>query len=48
MKKQTRPLKPHTLELKQQTLLVLTQDQLKQVAGGNPSWRPSQCYTKCY
>lgn len=45
---QPRSGSPRTLELKKETLVVLTTDQLEHVAGGNPSWRPSQCVTLCF
>jgi hypothetical protein len=48
MKKQTRPIKPRTHELKKETVLRLTDDQMKGVVGGIDSKRPSQCYTLCF
>ncbi len=48
MKKLTKPIKPRTLELKKETLLRLTDDQLKNVVGGDKSTRPSQCVTLCF
>lgn len=40
--------KPPTLQLKKQTIVILTPDLLAQVAGGNNSTRPSQCPTLCF
>jgi len=48
MKKHKQPDKLQTLLLKKETLVKLTDDQLKQVAGGNNSTRPSQCPTLCF
>ena len=39
--------KLRTLTLNKETILTLTAGQLKAVAGGNTSGRPSQCATEC-
>jgi hypothetical protein len=48
MKKTKQPIKPRTLELKKETLVTLTADQLKDVVGGNKSTVKSQCPTLCF
>ena len=48
MKKHRQSDKPRVLKLNKETLIVLTDDQLKTVAGGNNSTRPSQCPTLCF
>ena len=48
MKKHKHPFKPHTLELKLETLKQLTPEQLEQVVGGQPSLVRSQCPTLCF
>ena len=48
MKKIKQPIKPRMLELKLETLVKLTDDQLQHVVGGNNSTRPSQCPTLCF
>jgi len=48
MKKNKRPTKPRALGLKKETLVVLTDDRLKEVVGGNKSTVPSQCPTLCF
>jgi hypothetical protein len=46
--KKLKPLKPRPLTLTKETLSKLTDDQLKDVAGGNKSTRLSQCPTLCF
>jgi len=48
MKKSKSINKLRTLELKLETIVLLAQDQLKDVVGGNKSTRPSQCPTLCF
>ena len=48
MKKTQQPIKPRRLELKTETVVPLTDDQLRQVAGADASLRLSQCPTKCF
>ena len=48
MKKHTKPFRPVKLELKKETLVILTDDQLKGVVGGNKSTVKSQCPTLCF
>jgi hypothetical protein len=48
VKKHTQPLKPRLLELKKETMVLLSHDQLQPVVGGNTSTRPSQCVTLCF
>ncbi|HET7504040.1 MAG TPA: hypothetical protein VFK02_23630 [Kofleriaceae bacterium] len=40
--------RPRILELKQETLVVLDHDLLRDVVGGNKSTVPSQCPTLCF
>jgi hypothetical protein len=40
--------RPRMLELKRETIVVLNDDHLKTVAGGNKSTVPSQCVTLCF
>jgi hypothetical protein len=48
MIKTKRPIKPRTLELKQETIAHLPTELLKDVVGGNNSTKPSQCPTLCF
>jgi hypothetical protein len=41
-------IQPRTLELKKETIIHLSSDQLKEVVGGNTSTKPSQCPTLCF
>jgi hypothetical protein len=40
--------KPRTIELKKETIILLTPDLLTQAVGGNNSTKPSQCPTLCF
>jgi hypothetical protein len=46
--KKHQPTKPSILKLNKETLVLLTDDQLKTVVGGNNSTRRSQCVTLCF
>jgi len=48
MNKYKKTIKPRTLELKKETIIHLSSDQLKDVVGGSPSTKPSQCPTLCF
>jgi hypothetical protein len=48
MKKPPRPITPRPLELKKETLIRLTDDQLKGIAGANTTGKKSQCVTLCF
>jgi hypothetical protein len=46
--KHKKPIKPRPLALQKETIVQLTHDLLKDVAGGNNSTKPSQCPTLCF
>lgn len=46
--KKLAPTKPRVLKLNKETLVLLTDLQLKAVAGGDATTRPSQCFTLCF
>ena len=48
MMKTKKSLKLRTLELKSETIIHLSNQLLKEVAGGNNSTVPSQCRTLCF
>lgn len=48
MKKTKKKPRPHTLELKKETVASLSMDTLQDIVGGNNSTRPSQCPTLCF
>lgn len=48
MIKNNKRAKLHLLQLKKETLVHLSDDQLKDVVGGDKSTRLSQCPTLCF
>jgi len=47
--KKSKPINQlRTLEFKKETIMILAEDQLRAIVGGNQTTRPSQCPTMCF